>query len=232
MVWGVRGDSFISSNLEQRTPPPPPYTHTNVVIRSVSATGGGAFKYETLFQSAGEQGIQIRKKDEIKCLIKGLDFLLQRVDGEAFEVEDTTGNKIPISFHQDESNLYPFLLVNVGTGVSIIKVNSPTQFERISGSGIGGGTYWGLVKLLTKVTTFEESLNLSLQGDERNVNMTVGDIYGGRDYDSLGLNADMTASFFAKFISKERDEIVTNGMLRLFMCENVYCLTQSTSPSS
>lgn len=37
---------------------------------------------------------------------------------------------------------YPLILVNIGTGVSIVRVESATEFKRISGSGIGGGTYW------------------------------------------------------------------------------------------
>lgn len=37
----------------------------------------------------------------------------------------------------------PYLLVNVGTGVSILKVEADGRYERISGTALGGGTYWG-----------------------------------------------------------------------------------------
>ena len=37
---------------------------------------------------------------------------------------------------------YPYLLVNIGSGVSICKVNSPDSFERVSGTSLGGGTFW------------------------------------------------------------------------------------------
>ena len=56
--------------------------------------------------------------------------------------------------------------------------------------------------MLTHYTTFNESLQQSLKGQSRNVDMTVGDIYGG-DYQSLGLHADMTASFFGKLVPRE-----------------------------
>jgi bifunctional damage-control phosphatase, subfamily II, fusion protein len=75
----------------------------------------------------------------------------------------------------DQNDLFPFLLVNVGSGVSIIKVIGATflaencllnfigsyqcsfskvdghgKFQRVSGTNVGGGTYWGLGRLMTK----------------------------------------------------------------------------------
>lgn len=55
--------------------------------------------------------------------------------------------------------------MNVGSGVSILKVNSPNEFERVSGSSIGGGTFWGLCKLLTNIESFDEVQNLSHNGE-------------------------------------------------------------------
>ena len=76
-------------------------------------------------------------------------------------------------------NMYPYLLVNVGSGVSILKVTSPTQFQRVSGSSLGGGTYWGLSRLLTHCSTYEEVIDLAEEGDATEVDMLVKDIYGG-----------------------------------------------------
>jgi type II pantothenate kinase len=59
---------------------------------------------------------------------------------------------------EDPSFTYPYLVVNIGSGVSILKVTSPTAFERVSGSSIGGGTYWGLCRLLTKCDKYEDVL--------------------------------------------------------------------------
>lgn len=70
--------------------------------------------------------------------------------------------------------LFPYLIVNIGTGVSFLKVEADGSFERISGSGLGGGTYWGLVRLLTRCQTFNESLSLCAQGSSTHVDMTVG----------------------------------------------------------
>jgi type II pantothenate kinase len=72
-----------------------------------------------------------------------------------------------------------FCLVNVGSGVSILKATSPTDFERVSGTSLGGGTYWGLCRLLTKCKRYEEVLDMAELGDAAEVDMLVKDIYGG-----------------------------------------------------
>ena len=43
-------------------------------------------------------------------------------------------------------------------------------------------------------------LELTLHGDSSRVDMLVGDIYGGRDYSSIGLSADTIASSFGKVV--------------------------------
>jgi type II pantothenate kinase len=46
-------------------------------------------------------------------------------------------------------------LVNIGSGVSIVKVDEDGSFERVSGTSLGGGTLWGLLSLITEATTFD-----------------------------------------------------------------------------
>ena len=102
--------------------------------------------------------------------------------------------------------MFPYLLVNIGSGVSIIKVSGPGQgqFERVSGTNLGGGTFWGLCRLLTGATSFDEMLELSSQGNSANVDMLVGDIYGGRNYETMGLSADMIASSFGRVATESK----------------------------
>ncbi len=45
------------------------------------------------------------------------------------------------------------------------QVTGDNAYERVSGSSIGGGTFWGLCRLLTGVTDFDEMLEFSKQGD-------------------------------------------------------------------
>ncbi|XVF82749.1 hypothetical protein PTKIN_Ptkin16aG0074500 [Pterospermum kingtungense] len=53
------------------------------------------------------------------------------------------------------------------------------KFQHVSGTNVGGGTYLGLGRLLAKCNSFDELLELSQKGDNRTIDMLVGDIYGG-----------------------------------------------------
>lgn len=167
----------------------------------VKATGGGAFKNSKLFQD--RFGIQLQKEDEMKCAVAGANFLLQTIRDEAFTF--TEGRKDFI-IHKDglqgSDDLFPYLLVNIGSGVSIIKVDRD-GFERVGGTNIGGGTFWGLCRLLTGLKDFDEMLACSAEGDNSKVDMLVGDIYGGRDYAKVGLSSGTIASSFGRVVMDE-----------------------------
>jgi len=103
-----------------------------------------------------------------------------------------------------KSESYPYMIVIIGTGVSVLRVDGLGKFERISGSTIGGGTYWGLCRLLTDVEDYESVLDLAERGKSSKVDMMVGDIYG-KKVDVLekhGLTADVVASSFGKLGGK------------------------------
>lgn len=59
-----------------------------------------------------------------------------------------------------------------------LQVESDDKYERIGGTSMGGGTFWGLGSLLTKAKGFDELLHLASEGDHRNVDLLVKDIYG------------------------------------------------------
>lgn len=104
-------------------------------------------------------------------------------------------------------------LVSIGSGVSVLYVKGPGEFERVSGSSIGGGTYWGLCRLLTKCASYDEALDLSVKGSNYNVDMSVGDIYGGA-YDKFNLPATTVASSFGKMISTPREGVSDADLAR------------------
>ncbi|KAL5534048.1 hypothetical protein ACEPAG_508 [Sanghuangporus baumii] len=106
-----------------------------------------------------------------------------------------------VTFEKNCNPQLPCLLVNIGSGVSLIKVNEDGTFERVSGTSIGGGTLWGLLSLLTPAQTFDDMLALSEKGDNATVDMLVGDIYG-QDYNRLGLRSTTIASTFGKVFKK------------------------------
>ncbi|KAM3246960.1 pantothenate kinase 2 [Capsicum annuum] len=168
----------------------------NAVIK---ATGGGAYKFADLFKE--KLGVSIEKEDEMNCLVSGANFLLKAIRHEAFTHME--GHKEFVQI--DQNDLFPYLLVNIGSGVSMIKVDGDGQFQRVSGTNVGGGTYWGLGRLLTKCKSFDELLELSQRGDNRTIDMLVGDIYGGMDYSKIGLSASTIASSFGKTISENKE---------------------------
>lgn len=184
--------------------------HSNPSHRHIRATGGGAFKYLKTFQD--EIDVTLSTLDEMQCTVAGLNFLLTSVENEVYIYQpkpaptNQVSQKLSItvpnlkshsSFIKTNPNPFPYLLVNIGSGVSIVKVTDHDKYERISGSSLGGGTFWGLARLLLNCQTFDDIISLTNSGDNANVDMLVGDIYGG-SYPSLGLDASVIAASFGK----------------------------------
>ena len=123
-----------------------------------------------------------------------------------------------MQFAEARADIYPYLLVNIGSGVSMIKVSGPHQFQRVGGTSLGGGTFWGILSLLTGARSFDEMLKMAQQGDNSGVDMLVGDIYGA-DYGKIGLKSTTIASTFGKVFrmtraaerNAEDGEGLTNG---------------------
>ncbi|RHZ44384.1 pantothenate kinase [Aspergillus thermomutatus] len=157
----------------------------------VVATGGGAYKYYDKLKET--LNVNIIREDEMECLITGLDFFITEIPNEVFTYSEAE----PMQFAEARADVYPYLLVNIGSGVSMIKVSGPKQFERVGGTHLGGGTFWGLMSLLTGARTFDDMLAMADRGDNSGVDMLVGDIYG-MDYSKIGLKSTAIASTFGK----------------------------------
>lgn len=178
-------------------------------ITYIMATGGGAHKFHKLMNSAFKKNrlpMHIVKKDEMECLIKGLDWLITKIPNEIFTYDLAEDNiRFIESPYPENDQIYPYLLVNIGSGVSMIKVTGlgPAGFERIGGSSLGGGTLWGLLLLLTDAKDYNEMLEMAQRGNNENVDLLVGDIYG-TSYNKIGLKLNHIASSFAKVFKKLR----------------------------
>ena len=172
----------------------------HVGIRSMYATGGGAHKYAELFKKT--LGIQLQQKDELKTVVSGLRFVVAELDDAVYtlrNVQFSSSGVVPIERAPVSlcDEMFPFMLVNIGSGVSIVHVKGPNEIERVSGTALGGSTFFGLCRLLTKAQDFREAMDLADEGDGSKVNLLVRDIYGG-NYKQFGLAGDLTASFFGK----------------------------------
>jgi len=183
----------------------------------VMATGGGAFKYYEDIKKA--LGVEVLREDEMECLIigtipirrsnkscrteaspPGLDFFITEIPSEVFTHSSTN----PMTFLPLRTAIYPYLLVNIGSGVSMIKVSGPRDFQRIGGTSLGGGTLWGLLSLITGARSFDDMLAMADRGDNTAVDMLVGDIYG-TGYSKIGLKSDTIASSFGKVYKMKRE---------------------------
>ncbi|XP_049851308.1 uncharacterized protein LOC126325855 isoform X2 [Schistocerca gregaria] len=166
------------------------------ISQKLNATGGGAFKFEKKIKE--ELDININKLDEMEMLVSGLDFVLNHIENEVFTYSHEMRKQQFLSTAMSRPDDKPYLLVNIGSGVSILKITPEKTFQRVSGSSIGGGTFWGLLRKMTEITNWEEVKVLSSKGDNKNIDLLVGDIYG-HGYDKLGLDSNVIASSFGKY---------------------------------
>mgnify|MGYP001576514135 CR=1 FL=1 len=192
----------------------------------IPATGGGAFKFNSL--SREQLGIGFMVKKEMDCLIQGILVMLkhggppQASDAAAplFACDTTTGEATrsrlppwpsaaatpgsgPPPSTAGGGGLFPFLVVNIGSGVSMVRCDDVKgSYVRVGGSPIGGATFWGLVRALTGVRTWEEIADMTRidgPGDNTAVDLLVGDIYG---YSATELPARLTVDTVASCLGK------------------------------
>ncbi|WVZ82039.1 hypothetical protein U9M48_029351 [Paspalum notatum var. saurae] len=165
---------------------------------TLKATGGGAYKFADDFRE--KLGVCLDKLDEMDSVVSGANFLLQNIPGAAFT--HMNGQRHPINV--SPNNLFPYLLVNIGSGVSILKVTGNRKFERVTGTHIGGGTMFGLAKLLTGCKSYDEFLQLSQKGDNFVLDLIVKDICGELVCQKQGLSTSTLASSFGKVITSKK----------------------------
>ncbi|KAB8101672.1 hypothetical protein EE612_032579, partial [Oryza sativa] len=126
----------------------------------------------------------------------------------------------------NDGNIFPYLLVNIGSGVSMIEVTGNGKFERIIGSHLGGGTILGLARLLTGCSSYDEFLELSQRGNNLAVDLTVGDIYGEHGYPKIGLPASTTAASFGKVSSSRLSEYKVEDLAAALLNSFTYNIGQ------
>eukprot|EP00501_MAST-03F_sp_TOSAG23-6_P000438 GSMAST32.ASY1.ANO1.450.1 assembled CDS len=176
--------------------------HVDLVLsQKLVHKGGGAHKYEKLIREKLE--LRLKQYDELQMLILGMDFLIFHVPDECYYFEHfkfshgdaMTAIPYPLSLEED---VYPYLVVNIGSGVSIMSVEGEGKFRRVGGTALGGATFFGLTSLLCPtVTSFNEALELANRGNNANVDLLVKDIYGG-EYKTFSLKGSLIAAAFGK----------------------------------
>ncbi len=101
----------------------------------------------------------------------------------------------------------PFLLVSLGTGTSVLRVGGEGggRVERVGGCALGGGTLYGLAVSLLGCRDFSALVALANRGDRGRADLRVGDIYGDRGPDAIGLPGEVTAANLGKLHREDLD---------------------------
>ncbi|MFB6589326.1 type II pantothenate kinase [Bacillus thuringiensis] len=144
------------------------WVKSNNVIKQICITGGKS----KLLQQLLTGSYKIIELNEFEATLAGVRYILK-------EEKHTINN---------------FILTNIGTGTSIHYVYNE-QYIRAGGTGVGGGTIMGLSKLLTNIDHFEDVIPLTKVGSRKELDITVGDIYGGI---LSPIDNNLTASNFGK----------------------------------
>ena len=105
-------------------------THS-LVDKTIHATGGGAYKYNELFETEFvNNGVKVLKHDEMASFGNGFSFMTKYANKPSFEVDSPSkkGASAQKSFIEETKDDFPKLLVACGSGVSIIKVDDFNSF--------------------------------------------------------------------------------------------------------
>ncbi|KIH51465.1 putative pantothenate kinase [Ancylostoma duodenale] len=145
-------------------------------------------------------GLEIHKVKEMDCLVRGTNFLIRNIEAESFTY-DHHNEKCRYNFETIRpSVICPYLLVNV---------DSDGKYERVGGSSLGGGCFFGLGNLLTSEVDLDEMMRMAEDGDHRQFDILVSDIYGGK-FANLGLSGDLIAGSFGKCARKSLADELKN----------------------
>uniref|UniRef100_A0AC35G2Q0 Pantothenate kinase 1 n=1 Tax=Panagrolaimus sp. PS1159 TaxID=55785 RepID=A0AC35G2Q0_9BILA len=203
---------------------------------TVCATGGGAIKFAAEMEN--ELSVQLHKADELESLITGIELITSNFPDECYYYENpldsekcrkvvwrwssarcsTTDAQFTNGDCNGGTNLqYPYVVCNIGSGVSVLVVYGHGNFVRVTGSSVGGGFFQALCSLCCNSKSFEDSIELAAKGDNKNVDKLVGDIYGTA-YEAIGLPADTVAASLGK-ISKpsDRENVRPEDLARSFL---------------
>ena len=157
----------------------------------------------------------VKCRDLTQFVIAAIDYLNRWTNDCFFDLDRASTNKLnyagrllqekpPIQQHFSLGDeLYPYLLVNLRSGTSFIRVESKTEYRRLQGSPIGANLFLGALRILNYFNDPSEALGAALVGDSSKTDLSVGDIYGGA-YQGIGLPSDLVASSFGKL---QKDKI-------------------------
>lgn len=109
------------------------------------------------------------------------------------------------------SNKKEALVVSVGTGTALIKVDEDS-IEHLGGTGVGAGTLINLCELITGISNFEEIVEYAKKGDLKNIDLRIGDI---TNEEIPTLPKDLTLSNFGNLNKNTKKEDLVLGIINM-----------------
>ena len=149
----------------------------------IAATGGRA-------THVGEEilGVPVRRMNEIEAMAAGALRAIDEVRGMG-----------EVRFSQQKKGV----VVNMGTGTTLVYAEEGKQPEHIFGSAVGGGTLLGLGSRLAGTSNYTELLFLAGKGDRRRADLSIADM----DFaDVESLDERLTLSNFGKLRPEDNVE--------------------------
>ncbi|MDR0732012.1 MAG: pantothenate kinase [Treponema sp.] len=154
-------------------------------ISGIAITGAGASKIKNnIF------GIPTRKVDEIQAIGTGGLFLAQVRGGPVGD---------------------PIVITNAGTGTAIIQAGK-NGIVHLGGSGVGGGTIYGLAKKLLPTADFGGIMELAKDGRLDQVDLLLEDI---TDTELSFLGRQATAANFGKMLDSAENSDIALAILNM-----------------
>ncbi|CAK9070848.1 unnamed protein product [Durusdinium trenchii] len=181
-----------------------PSSAPGAMSRRIVTAGGGAHRLAKLFMDS--LTVEVVPFKEMESLVSGLTFLHEnKPKDEVFQIMPD-GSQVMVDWPDP---LYPCIIVNIGSGVSVLRLDAGESgepyFTRLGGTATGGAAFLGLVRMMTSAKTYPDCLALAQKGDATRVNKLVSDIYGQDGCGNLGLPPGLTAAHFAKITMKDFD---------------------------
>lgn len=127
------------------------FIHPHLRQPFVVCTGGGVCDKRTQLQDALID-IELEPLAEFKSIVEGVEYFSKIIPNFIYTLDEGL-NKVPLDFHQ----LHPFLLANIGTGISINQVNKNGS-SYLCGTSMGGTSLLGFAQLFDKNPDFEQLL--------------------------------------------------------------------------
>ncbi|CRG95720.1 pantothenate kinase, putative [Plasmodium gallinaceum] len=138
----------------------------------------------------GELILECSRRDEMKSIINGI-HVLYNVKNSIVRYDFLFKTEVPVKI---KLPFYPFLIANIGSGVSILKSEGFGNFKRIGGTAIGGGTFMGLAQMILGEITFEELIMLAEKGTSK-LDLKVKNLRGDTSGSSCLSDQALASSF-------------------------------------